>query len=689
VSAGTFPPRLEALARAHGVATTWQDHAGQRVDVSVETVRVVLRAMGVDAPDEPTAAEALEAHREAEAERLLPEAHVVRRGDDATAVVPCGALDEATLTLEDGSRRTLDTTTPLRVPDDVPLGYHRLDARRAGRDATATLIVAPGRCPLPTSHQWGWMTQLYQLRSDGSWGMGDARDLRTLAERTAPLGADFVVCNPLHAMTPVPPVQPSPYFPSSRRFANPLYVRIDDVPELDRLGAEDRRTVERLGERARELNDLDRLDYDVVLATKLEALALIHAAGREPSREEAFTAYRREKGQALIDVARFFALAEQHGASWEHWPRELQHPAEQAVAETADRLADRVELHVWLQWIIDEQLGAAHDAARAAGMSTGVIHDLAVGVDPGGADAWALSAELAAEVRVGAPPDAFNQQGQDWGQPPLRPDRLRATGFAPVRDMLRSVLSHAGGVRIDHVLGLFRLFWIPEGASPAEGTYVRYPGDDLLGVLALEAHRADAVVVGEDLGTMEPWVRDHLAEAGALSSRVLYFEHADGERTPAEDYPERALATINTHDLPTATGWWRAAGVRLQSQLGLLGEGRTEEAELERAIDERASMRRLLHGHGLLTTDGDDQGLVEAMHASLASTPSLLVAASPADVVGDTRQPNLPGTTDEYPNWRLPLAEPTATGPRPLSLEQLLADPRLKRHASRLRRPAR
>jgi 4-alpha-glucanotransferase len=689
VSPSSFPPRLAALAEAHGVAVTWQDHAGRRVDVSPRTVRVVLRAMGVEAGDEASAADALAAHRAAQAQRLLPVVHVVRRGVPATATLRCGALDEVAVTLEEGGTRALAPTSPLRLPDDLPLGYHRLHARGEGREESSPLIVAPASCPMPSERQWGWMTQLYQLRSRESWGMGDARDLRTLAERTAPLGADFVVCNPLHALTPVAPVQSSPYFPSSRRFANPLYVRVEDVPELDRLDATSRRTVERLSARARELNELDRLDYDAVLDAKLEALALVHAAGRSEVRQRAFAAYRHERDPALTEVATFFALAERHGASWTDWPRELQHPDGPAVAEEATRLADRVELHTWLQWIIDEQLLAAQDAARAAGMTTGVIHDLAVGVDPGGADAWALAGELAGEVRVGAPPDAFNQQGQDWGQPPLRPDRLRTTGFAPVRDMLSSVLSHGGGVRIDHVLGLFRLFWIPEGAGPAEGTYVRYPGDELLGVLALEATRADAVVVGEDLGTMEPWVRDHLAEAGALSSRVLYFEWTDGERTPADAYPERALATVNTHDLPTAAGWWRDAGVRLQSQLGLLGEGRTEADELERAASERASMRELLHRHGLLEADGDDQRLIEAMHALLARTPSLLVAAAPADVIADPRQPNLPGTTDEYPNWRLPLAEETAVGPRPVGLEELLDDPRLRRLAELLRRPGR
>jgi 4-alpha-glucanotransferase len=685
VTRSPFPPRLAELAEAHGVAITWQDHADRRVDVAPPTVRAALRAMGVHADDEAAATRALREHRAAEAERLLPPVHVVREGDPATATVPCGQLDAVRLTLEDGEVRELPATSPLTLPS-LPLGYHRLEARAGRREGTTTLIVAPRRCPLPSSRQWGWMTQLYQLRSARSWGMGDTRDLRTLAEHTADMGADFVVCNPVHAITPLEPVQPSPYFPSSRRFFNPLYVRVEDVAEFDLLPPHLRDRVTELGERARQPSTRDRLDYDAVLEAKLAALTEIHRIGRDAEREASFVAFRERKGQPLVDVATFFALAEVHGPSWHEWPDDLKDPASPAVDAARRELIDRVELHVWLQWITDEQLAAAHDAARVAGMATGVIHDLAVGVDPGGADAWALAGELAGEVRVGAPPDAFNQQGQDWGQPPLRPDRLRATGFAPVRDMLASVLSHAGGVRIDHVLGLFRLFWIPVGASPGDGTYVRYPGEELLAVLALEATRADAIVVGEDLGTMEPWVRDHLADAGSLSSRVLYFEYTDGDRAPAAAYPERALATVNTHDLPTAAGWWRDAGVRLQAELGLLGEGHTEAGELARAASERASMQQLLLDHDLIDADADEQTLIEAMYALLASTPSLLVAASPADVVADPRQPNLPGTRDEYPNWRLPLAESTATGPRPVLLERFLDDPRLERLARRLRR---
>jgi 4-alpha-glucanotransferase len=316
----------------------------------------------------------------------------------------------------------------------------------------------------------------------------------------------------------------------------------------------------------------------------------------------------------------------------------------------------------------------------------GIVHDLAVGVDPGGADAWALQAELATGVRVGAPPDGFNQQGQDWGLPPLRPDRLLATGLRPLRDMLRSVLAHAGGIRIDHALGLFRLFWIPEGVGAEEGTYVRYPAEAMLAVLALEAERAGAVVIGEDLGTVEEGVHERLRDAGVLGSRVLYFEWEHGRRKPAAHYEREALASVTTHDLPTALGWWRGEGVRLRVDLDLLGPGNDERSERARLDAERAAMLDLLADEGLLTADPGEREIVEAMHAFLARTPSLLVAASPADAIGDPRQPNLPGTVDEYPNWRLPLAIDDGDGPAVVDLDDLLDHPRTRALARALRR---
>ena len=683
----SVPEQLEQLADALGVATTYRGADNTPVDVPASTVRAVLGALGVDADDERTAARSLTAHRLAEQRRLLPDVHVTRNEDPASHTVPAPSVEAARLVLEDGATRELTVHDAVHLPADLPWGYHTLHATRGEQSAQMLVICAPMRCPVPAARQWGWMTQLYQLRSAGSWGMGDAADLRDVAERSAgELGAGFVVCNPLHAVMLVPPVQSSPYLPSSRRFTNPLYLRVDEIPEAAGLTETDRLRLGQLQARATGRNDADRIDYDAVLADKLVALELVHAVPARPERREAFADYRRDQGRGLIDFATFCALAEVHGLPWQTWPAELRDPASEAVARERERLFDRVELHTWLQWVADEQLTQAHEAARAAGMEVGVVHDLAVGVDAGGADTWAMQREFAPGMRVGAPPDDFNQQGQDWGQPPLRPDRLVRAAFRPFRDMVRTVLAHAGGMRIDHALGLFRLYWIPEGAPATDGTYVRYPGDALLAILAIEAHRADAVVVGEDLGTVEEGVHDALRSAGVLGSKVLYFEWEHDRRRPADDYERLAMASVTTHDLPTAVGWWRDRIVDLRVELDLFGEGRTEHHERATTAVERQAMIDLLRDHDLVGASPSEDELVLAMHAFLAATPSLLVAAAPADAVGDPRQPNLPGTVDDYPNWRLPLAEETDAGLRPVSLERLLAHPGTRRLAEVLRR---
>jgi 4-alpha-glucanotransferase len=351
-----------------------------------------------------------------------------------------------------------------------------------------------------------------------------------------------------------------------------------------------------------------------------------------------------------------------------------------------------------LQWLCEEQLADAQDHARAAGMPVGVVHDLAVGVDLGGADGWALQDHLATDMTIGAPPDAFNQLGQDWRLPPLLPNRLCDCGYAPFRDMLRSLLRHSGGIRIDHAMGLFRLWWVPDGADPREGTYVRYPADDLLGVLALEAQRASSIVVAEDLGTVEGGVRETLRDWGIFGSAVLYFERSATGAHPAADdaptgsvptasadYPRQALASITTHDLPTAAGFWTGEATRLRRELGLLGPDTTPEAEAARSAAERAALEEALRREGLVDDEPSLDELITAMHAFLARTPSLLVAAALGDALGDRRQPNLPGTVREYPNWRLPLAEPRDGIPSPVLLEQLYDHPRLRRRAAIMR----
>lgn len=676
------------------MATTYTGVDGQPVSVPVDTVRAVLTAMGRPADDDAAATAQLARLEHERLSRLVEPCAVLRRGQRPEWAValqaPQNAPVRARLELEDGSERRVAVDHALgrlRLPPDLPVGEHRLIVGAGEAEEMCTLLVTPERCALPSDlgRAWGWMLQLYALRSEASWGIGDLGDLSGLARWSgSDLGAAFVLCNPLGAAAPVLPQEASPYYPSSRRYLNPLYLRIEDVPELGTLDPADREHIARVAAQARAGNRVDRIDRDAAYERKLATLELIFDRGH--IRGELLAAFREREGEALERFALFNALAERHGVPYQRWPSELVHPGGSSVARARSELAPRVTFHAWVQLLCDEQLGAAQAAARTAGMPVGLIADVPVGVGQGGADAWALQDDLATDVTVGAPPDAFNQRGQDWQQPPLLPQRLRSSAYRPFRDLMRSCLRHAGGVRIDHVMGLFRLFWIPAGASPAEGTYVRYPASDLLGVLALESQRAGALVVGEDLGTVEPGVREALREVGVLGSAVLYFERGeDGQALPADRYRQDTLASVTTHDLPTAAGWWSGEDVRLRVELDLLGGGTSAEREWQQKDAERTSMTRLLTEAGLLG-DGDDlRARIEAMYRFLGSTPALLVAAALGDAVGDLRQPNLPGTIDQYPNWRLPLAEQLGGGHRPLLLEDLHAHPGVLRLAALLR----
>ncbi|HYT10372.1 MAG TPA: 4-alpha-glucanotransferase, partial [Mycobacteriales bacterium] len=503
-----------------------------------------------------------------------------------------------------------------------------------------------------------------QLRSARSWGIGDYADLATLARALATQGADVLLVNPMHALTPVLPLQPSPYFPTSRRFADQVAVAVDLLPEYQAAPAELRAEVDAL----RPL-DGDRIDRDAVWRAKRAAFALLLPAEVAPEPGDS---------PALAGFAVFCALAEQYGADWRTWPEELRRPGS---AATAAAEPDRVRLHRWIQLRAGDQLEAAQRAARNAGMAVGVVHDLAIGVDPVGADAWLLPDDLATGATVGAPPDSFNQLGQDWGFPPLRPDRLAATGFAPYRQVVQAALRHGGGIRVDHVMGLFRLWWVPRGRGAAGGTYVRYDADAMLAVLVLAARRAEALVVGEDLGTVDPPIRTALNRVGVLGSAVLWFAREDDEITPLPPsrWRERAVASVSTHDLPTAYGFLAGEQVRVRAELGQLD--RSVEEEERRVAEERERLVAMMRDEGLAQPGTPPDELVLDMYRLLARTPCRIVLASPADAVGDLRQPNLPGVTDDYPSWRLPLADGSG---REVSLEEFLAAPGTARIAALL-----
>jgi 4-alpha-glucanotransferase len=476
----------------------------------------------------------------------------------------------------------------------------------------------------------------------------------------------------LHAAEPVPPLEPSPYLPTSRRFFSPLYLRVERIPEYADLDPSSRARVDELSEEVRRtLADQDTIDRDTSWAAKRDALRIVHQVARTAGREADYQAFARREGSGLEDFATWGVLAAEHGNDFREWPEPLRDPSSPDVEELRRKHAEELDFQRWLQWVVDEQLQLAQVKAVGAGMALGVMHDLAVGVHPGGADAWRLQDGYARDVQVGAPPDPFNQRGQDWGQPPWRPDRLEEMAYQPFRELLRTVLRHAGGVRIDHIIGLFRLWWVPRGQSPETGTYVRYDHEALVGVLALEAHRAGALVVGEDLGVVEPTARDYLRSRGIFGTSILWFEREDGRPLAAERWRELCMASVATHDLPPTAGYLNADHVRLRDRLGLLTRRLDEEVAADEA--DREAWLDELRDRGLLATGADTEETVRALHRDLTLTPARLLCVSLADAVGERRTQNQPGTVDEYPNWRVPLSGPDGV---PLPLEDVITSRR-------------
>ncbi len=689
-----LPPRLAELAAAHGVATDYWDWLGQHLTMSAGSIRAVLAALGVPAETDAEVEASLAEHVDGPWRRTLPPSTVVRAGETAHVLthVPAGTGIRVRAELEDGTARDLvqvDRWVPDRVvdgitlgeatfelPGDLPLGWHRLvaDVEVTGprpETVSGTLVVTPQRLELPDGMRAGrvvgLMAQLYQVRSGGSWGTGDLRDLADLASWAAAAHeADFVLVNPLHAAEPVAPMEPSPYLPTTRRFVNPLYLRVEDVPEVATLENSAHRRLLQLAAQARALNAEDRIDRDAAWALKKEALRLVFDAGLTPGRREAFEDFCAREGEGLLRFATWCTLAELHGPSFTTWPPEYRDPASPEVATVQRERAHDVDFHRWLQWVLEQQLESVQREVRTAGMSLGVVHDLAVGVHPVGADAWGLGDALARGVTVGAPPDQFNQLGQNWSQPPWRPDRLAELGYAPFRDMVRAILRDSGGLRVDHIIGLFRLWWIPVGGTPADGTYVYYDHEALLGILVLEAQRAGAVVVGEDLGVVAPNVRDYMVERGLVGTSILWFEWEEDRPKPPEHYRELCLASVTTHDLPPSAGYLTLEHVAVREQLGLL----TRPVEEERAVEQAAinRVRDVLVQRGLLEPAAGLDATLVALHRWLALSPSRMLAVALPDLVGDRRAINQPGTNDEYPNWRLPLAGPEG---HPLDLDDI------------------
>lgn len=708
---------LAQLAAHCGIAGDYADIWGKRHPTTEATRRALLAAMHL--PPEADPAALLRAMEEENWCRPLPPVLVVRENEDIRLPLTlpqqlCAQNWRWTLSLEDGEMRSGEfrpidlpqlearqsknrVRNELALPSVERIGYHRLELERCeGNDngnageLGLTLIVVPTTCYQPEAVQaegrvWGPTVQLYGVRSQRNWGIGDFTDLRLLVEQTADMGGGIVGVNPLHALFPDDPAHASPYSPSQRCFVDVLYIDVEALPEFHEYAAARERVAQpEFQAELRRLRAAELVDYPAVAAAKFAILDLLwehfraqHLA-HDSERARGFLRFRNEQGSVLERHARFEALQAHWRAEnpqvwgWPAWPAEYRDPDGAAVAAFAREHADRVACHAWLQWLADEQLAAVGRRSWQRGLGVGLYQDLAVSTHPGGAEAWSWQNVVATGAYTGAPPDEINLLGQDWGLPPFVPHRLRAAAYAPFIDVLRANMRHAGALRIDHAMGLMRVFWVPAGQPASEGTYVQYPFADLLGIVALESQRNRCLVIGEDLGTVPEGFRPRLAEAGVLSYRPFFFaREADGTFSPPAAYPRQALVAVSTHDLPTLRGFWKGSDLDVRSALQLFPSDELRDRMVIERAQERARLLVALEREQLLPAEASvhpvavpdiTPPLVEALHAFLARTPAQILMVQAEDVLGLTEQPNLPGTQDhQHPNWRrrlpLPLEE--------------------------------
>ncbi|MEZ5474809.1 MAG: 4-alpha-glucanotransferase [Steroidobacteraceae bacterium] len=691
---------IEELARLRGIGDAFYNYRGESQQISLATKAALLRAMGLAADNPASVLAALDDARRASWARAIDPVVVLRAGQDRIAVVT--RLDEDWITLQydialangtslvgaavirdldETERSTVDGTIyarrSLSLPANLPLGYHRIELRIGDHPSVSSaLIVAPGQCHQHlkygnSSRVWGLSIQLYSLRSVRDWGIGDFRDLAELVERAASAGADFVGVNPLHASFPANPVHCSPYSPSSRLALNVLYIHPDWLPELsDDAATRSLVLSDHFQHRLQLARAAAHVDYASVAALKLDVFALAYQSFRgrhleaESERGGAFLRYAAGNGDIARRQAVFDALDEhlQIGvgcaSGWQNWPLEYQTFQSPAVEAFIAEYHDRVQFFLWLQWLAAEQLAQVHARALQLGMSVGLYTDLAVGADPNGAETWANRTVFASGVSIGAPPDRLALKGQDWGLPPHDPERLASREFGPFIELLRTNMRFCGALRLDHVMALFRQWWVPRGARADEGGYVHFALDTLMAIVALESVLNRVVVIGEDLGVVPDEVRGAMADYGVYHYKVLLFEkEGKGFRAP-QRYERRALATATTHDLPTLRAWWQGDDIALRERLGLYPTPEVAwEIVEERRRDRQHLLASLVASDLLPTTvhhgdDPFDQGLADAIHEFLAASSAELVAVQMEDVIGMVEPVNVPGTSTEYPNWR-------------------------------------
>lgn len=736
---------LDALAACYGIAQEYYDIFGRRHPTSNDTKRAILAVMGVRTDTAEHMRRELDACREAVWQRACdpvlvvpdegggngwPETWSFRmqadEGEECEIRITWTVRDESGKIRRRGnagpglvpvevhsSQNRRYVRFELPVPTGLGIGYYELGGRGVSPvrcvEGRLRLILIPRRCYLPAFAQngkriWGLALQLYALRSSRNWGVGDLGDLAALVEWAAKdLKAGVIGLNPLHALKNEPPYHISPYSPDSRLFLNTLYLDVQRVPEFqESVVAQQMVNAPEFQALLEGLRTSERVEYERVYAAKRAILDVLfktfeerhlrQGGRRKPATERgrAFATYIRREGEILERFALFQALAEHFhgqgvGRSWQEWPEAYRDPQSPEVKAFRATHASRIRFYQYLQWVTEEQVEAVARHATGCGMPVGLYHDLALGSDRTGSDAWMFRDVMALDADSGAPPDDFALEGQNWGLPPVNPHRLKASGYRMFIDLLRRNLRYGGALRLDHVMALFRLFWIPRGMPASAGAYVSYPFQDLLGILALESVRHQAVIVGEDLGTVPDEVREQLAAWCVLSYRVFYFERrSDGEWKPPAEFPAQALAVASTHDLPTLAGFWVAEDLRTRARLGLFPDEAVYQRALEGRQQDKARMIRALRAEGLLPVGPHDDWealpdlapeVWRAIHLYLARTPCWMMLANLDDLLGERAQANLPGTVERYPNWSRKTAlrlEELRGDPRPLEIAALL-----------------
>ncbi len=711
---------LDQLCDLYGVLPEYRDIWGNAHHTSEAAKRALLAAMGVAAGNDVELAASLQAFERRQWQQLLPPVQVLRetaRPHRIAIALPLPLREEAAryrwcvrresgaedcaefspTDLEEAGRCQLDGEDYVRrvLWLDLALepGYHRFSIARTdapGLRGEMSCIVAPAACYMPPATQgdgrvWGFAAQLYGVRSARNWGMGDFGDLRRMLEYCSEIGASTVLLNPLHALFPNAPEHASPYSPSNRAYFNTLYLDVEAIDEFAACPAA-RALVKAAQFQAqlRALRATEQVDYRGVAQLKSQVLEVLyeyfrsHHLTRNSKRAHAFRAFQSAHGASLRPQALFEALQEyfcqQDSAvwGWPVWPEAYRDPQSAEVAAFCDAHRQRVEFFEYLQWQATSQLAAAGTRSRELGLGVGVMLDLAIGVAEGGGATWMRRSLYALAASAGAPPDEINRLGQDWGLPPWIPHQLTAAAYEPFIELLRANMRDSGALRIDHVMGLRRLFWVARGLPVAEGAYVLYPFEDLLGILALESQRNGCLVIGEDLGTVPDEVRHALEPAQVLSTRLLYFERRDGGRLKhPQEYPVNAMAAVTTHDLPTLAGFWQGLDIDLRERLHLFPDDEVRNQQLVSRAEDQAQLLVALDSEGLLPPGSGlhptaypqmTAALAAAVYAYLARVPSKLLLVQLEDGFGVREQPNLPGTVEPmYPCWRLKM---------PLDLDQ-------------------